>query len=473
MSIRTGNLFHAWLLVFLASMLLLVSGCGNGDSGSFQSNPPTGTVSVHLSDPPTCEVPNGPFKNVYVTIVGVEIHKSANGDESGWVDLAPDLDPTQVDLLSLGAQECFLATLASGTQIEAGQYQQIRLILGDNSVANQVPNNPCGSSANCVVLMDDSVEPLLLSSQAKTGIKIPSGQIAGGKFELGDGEVADLNIDFNACASIVTESIGMSGIPRFRLKPVLHAGEVSLTNNTVSGQLVNSADSTPISGVTAIVALEERDSNQIGRVLMETMTDAQGKFSFCPVPEGTFDLVAAALDGSNNSFAPTVVTGVQAGNAVGDVPMVAQPSPDVAQATVDGQVSSENAGAGVQVDVTLSALQDIGGGTSVTVPVVTQGATVHDTTVDDAACPANTFCFDYSLGLPAANPNVGAVGGPFAQDNTNDPAYSVEGAATQVGTDPPTGTCSSPVQTVGPFTVTAGASSPADPLDFTSCSPPI
>src|SRR5947209_7931465 len=83
-----------------------------------------------------------------------------------------------------------------------GSDQQIRIILAGGNVT--LTNNPCGSMANCVTLTSDTTNtplPLLLSSQAQTGIKIPSGQIAGGQFVVAAGETKDLNIDFNACAS--------------------------------------------------------------------------------------------------------------------------------------------------------------------------------------------------------------------------------------------------------------------------------
>ena len=67
--------------------------------------------------------------------------------------------------------------------------------------------------------------PLLLSSEAQTGIKIPSGQIAVGAFTIAAGQTKDLDIDFLTCVSIVQEGNG-----QYRLKPVLHAGEVSTTS---------------------------------------------------------------------------------------------------------------------------------------------------------------------------------------------------------------------------------------------------
>jgi hypothetical protein len=71
------------------------------------------------------------------------------------------------------------------------------VILLDNSKASQVSGNKCdSSSANCVVLgSDNSIHALALSSESQTGIKIPSGQLAGGKFTINAGESRDLNID--------------------------------------------------------------------------------------------------------------------------------------------------------------------------------------------------------------------------------------------------------------------------------------
>src|SRR5204863_4577369 len=76
-------------------------------------------------------------------------------------------------------------------------------------------------------------------------------QIAGGKFTIAAGQSADLDIDFNACASIV--KAGASG--KFLLKPVLHAGEASVNNATIGGTVVDSATGSGIMG--AMVLLEQ------------------------------------------------------------------------------------------------------------------------------------------------------------------------------------------------------------------------
>lgn len=189
-----------------------------------------GAVSVMVSDPATCQAPNGPFSHAYVTITDVQVNVSstASATDGSWVDLTPSLskNPKQVDLLGLANNNCFLASLGDSLQLQAGSYQQIRLILAPNTAT--FTGNACStaSAANCVVLTSDSsVHALNLSSEAQTGIKIPSGQIASGAFTIAAGQTKDLDIDFNTCESIVKEGNG-----QYRLKPVLHAGEVSATS---------------------------------------------------------------------------------------------------------------------------------------------------------------------------------------------------------------------------------------------------
>src|SRR5260370_7196539 len=79
-------------------------------------------------------------------------------------------------------------------------------------------------------------------------MKIPSGQMAGGHFTVVSGQTKDLNIDFDACASIVIQGSG-----QYRLKPVLHAGEVSTTSASINGKLLDKPTTQPIVAGTPIV----------------------------------------------------------------------------------------------------------------------------------------------------------------------------------------------------------------------------
>src|SRR5205085_7224627 len=103
-------------------------------------------------------------------------------------------------------------------------------------VATPSPNHCLGTGGfNCVDSVTQGLELLLLSSQANTGLKIPPGQINGGGIMLVAGQAADINIDFDACRSIIQQGNGS-----WRLKPTLHAGEVDLNNSALSGRIVDS-----------------------------------------------------------------------------------------------------------------------------------------------------------------------------------------------------------------------------------------
>lgn len=468
-----------WPVAALLAAALLASACGSNSQEVSKQQAGTGTIRVTLSDPPTCAAPAGPYSNVFVTVREVLIHRSSTADnnDGGWISLTPDLkvNPKQIDLLG-GGQTCVLAQLGVA-QVEPGTYGQIRLILVANNAANGIANNQCGNAANCVVLAaDQSVHTLLLNSQDITGIKIPPSRIAGEKIELAAGETLNLNIDFNACASIVRQ--GTPLVPAtvaYRLKPVLHAGEVASTGQSIAGRVVDGATQAPISGGNTVVTLQQKDEDGISRVVMETLADSTGGFSFCPVPEGTYEVVAVAVDGSNTAYAATVVTGVQAGNALGNIPLLAVTSDNKAPASVTGQVTSANGGP-VAVDVVLSALQAINGSDFVTVPLATQSkATANLATASGATCAAGTACAEYTLALPAANPNVGAfsAGGTTFAQGAGTPKYTVEGAAFSTSTGEPT--CSPSRVKVdktsadADLEVQSGVSTTAKTIAFTGC----
>src|SRR5258708_30930129 len=105
--------------------------------------------------------------------------------------------PQQIDLLGQASNQCFLASLGSTQQLQPGKYQQIRIILSDNSpsvVNKTLPTNLCSNgAANCVVLNDGTVHTLELSSEATTGIKIPPAQIANGGLTVAAGDTQHLH----------------------------------------------------------------------------------------------------------------------------------------------------------------------------------------------------------------------------------------------------------------------------------------
>ena len=450
--------------------LFFFFGCSGGDKAA----PAGANVNVRISDPATCSGPAGAFSHIYVTITDVRI--SASNGDSGWIDLTPSLaqNPQQIDLLGQANNQCFLATLGATTALQPGSYQQIRIMLADNSTA--VANNVCGATANCVMISSspNTALPLLLSSEAHTGIKIPSGQIAGGQFSIAAGETKDLDIDFNACESIVAQGNG-----QFRLKPVLHAGEVSLTSTSINGTAVDSVTNQPITGGNTVVALEQKDGSGVDRVVMQAVTDNSGAFSFCPVAAGTYDVVIGAVSGTQVAYAVTVITGVQPGNTLGFVPVVAQTGMNTSPASITGQVTTSTGSAATTADISITALQPITSLVMVTVPLAGQSATsAHLTTAPNASCPTNTDCATYTMMVPAMNPSVGA----FAAAASQTPApplagpvsYTIDAFAfmTDGSSTPdcsPSEVKTSSTSSNVPLTVTSGQSSTAATLTFSGC----
>ena len=441
-------------LIIVACAIVLIS-CGGGQAG---------TVNVSMSDPTTCAAPSGPYRHVYVTVSDVLIHQSASAsaNDSGWHDLTPKLkdNPVQVDLLGV-SQQCFLAMLGS-TGIQPGHYQQVRVILASNNAT--VANNKCGSSANCITLTSDPLNtpiPLQLSSESQTGIKIPSGQLAGGEFVIGSGETKDLNIDFNACASLVLQGNG-----NYRLKPVLHAGEVSTqtTATTITGTIIDSSTLQAVAGGNTIVALEQNDGNGIDRVIMEATAASNGAFSFCPVPAGTYDLVAVAVNGSGNTYSATVISGVKPGDSVGTIPLTNAGLPS----SITGQITSVGNSGAVSIDLSVAALQSAGNNLLVTIPLAQQSAATASLTT--ASC-GNIDCANYTLSVPGANPAVAAFTtmNPVPATPAGPPVNYIIDAQAFVPGMAGQQDCTSPDLQTSALTVTAGASTPAPDINFAGC----
>jgi hypothetical protein len=397
-------------------LLAIVLNCGGGGGGG--SNAPladTGTVNLSLTDPPICKNPNGSFDHIWVTITRVMAHVSEDADfdhDAGWINLVDLRDqPMQIDLLDLDSTTCLLTQLGSTSGLPAGHYQQIRVLLLSNNPKPKEPVpslNKCdGSGFNCVVPANGTPEELSIGSADRTGIKIPSGQIAQGKFVIPAGQSVDLNIDFDACRSIIKQGNG-----NFRLKPVLRASEVSLNKNAISGRIIdNTGQPIPL----ALVAVEQKDSNNVDRIIVQKFTGLDGRFIFCPLPSGqTFDIVAVAITGKA-AYNATVTLNVPVDTAMGDIPLVPESG---LPAIIKGQVTTTTSNQETSADIALSALQPtkpLGGGSSliVTIPVL-NGSTHSVTTESDAGCPTGTDCANYELLVPSSNPKVGVFGQPYA-----------------------------------------------------------
>ena len=463
------------ILTMAAIACIIVACSSTSTSTSTGSGSSMAQVNVQISDPATCQSPSGPFAHVYVTITDVKANTSstAGDNDSGWIDLTPNLSkaPMQVDLLGQANNNCFLATLGDAQQLQPGSYQQIRLILAPNSAS--VTNNACGSSANCVVLASDSsVHALQLSSEAQTGLKIPSGQIASGAFTVSAGQTEDLDIDFITCESIVHEGNG-----QYRLKPVLHAGEVSTTSTSINGKVLDGVSGNPVNG-TVMVAVEQKDANGIDRVQRATLAGADGSFVFCPLPSGSYDVVVVGTRSDGAIYEPSIITGVSVGNTTGTVDLFALSSAALSASTLNGTVTSQNSSnAGTVADVELSVLETVNSVTY-TIPLAPTSTQNSATLAIETAapggtltCPANTDCANYSLAVSSGAANVGAwsANGTTLNGNVTLATYKIDAAAF-VPSSGGVVDCTPSELTTNAFTLTAGGSTVSvDALAFTAC----
>jgi hypothetical protein len=470
------------IIMIVAFAAALVS-CGG--SGSSMPNGGTGTVHVSITDPPSCKFPNGDFQHIYVTIRSVQAHTSATADDntSGWQELAPQLNtqPMQIDLLAERQTACLLTTLGSNTALPAGTYQQIRLLLvaNDGGGGPAPAMNACGNQGfNCAVLQDESVHELLLSSQANTGLKIPPGQVEGGPITVAAGQDVDLNIDFNACASIIQQGNG-----KFRLKPVLTAGQVGTNRTGISGQVVDSATMQPIAGGTVLVALEQQNVSHTDVIFAESAADSAGNFNFCPLPTGaTFDVVVVAINGAGVAYNATVAVGVPGGTNLGAIPLVAEVG---GPATFQGFITATAGSVAATIDASVSALQTftLPGGAMLTATIPAEAHSISALSVESNSncplmAPPNSNCAQYTLIEPASNPSVGVFSSgkiTYSIPASGDVLYSI-GASALIPLSGGSTDCTQPTKTTNmdtngnPLKALPGTTVTPKDIDFAGCS---
>jgi hypothetical protein len=224
------------------------------------------------------------------------------------------------------------------------------------------------------------------------------------------------------------------------------------------------------------VALEQKDaSTGIDRILMRTAAGNDGSFVLCPVPQGTYDLVAVGIDGANVSYSAGVETGIQSGQLAGKVPLV----PGSQQGTLEGLITSQGTGMnplGVSLAVQAGALQQIAtSGATITVPLLPSQSPYNEAmlTTNGSSCTPGANCAPFAMQLPTSAPNVVACSeqtAQFKQGHGSAPGYTAESGASTPGTGGaaacPAGTQQAPN---GPVVVGSGETSMTSAISFTQC----
>ncbi|MBS0339832.1 MAG: DUF4382 domain-containing protein [Proteobacteria bacterium] len=354
-----------------ACALVLLAACGGGGggdggiggSGATASN---GTMRVSMTDAPTCG-----YDAVNVTVNSLRVHQSSDAPDSasGWVDI-PLAHPQRVDLLTLTNGVLFPL---GETPLPAGKYQQMRLVLADNTSAFPLAN---------------SVKP---TGGAEVPLDTPSAQQSGLKLNMNvdvpAGQVVDAVLDFDACKSVVKR--GNSG--KYNLKPVITV--IAVVNN--GGQRVEGWVDPALAGTGTLVSVQAQ-----GLPVKTSIPDGTGRFALFPVPVGSYTLVVTAPN-----RATAVVTGVPV--------------------TADGVTSIGSTS--VRVNPPVSTMRNVVGTVSpATGTVRATQALSGGPTVEVASPPVDAADGSFAMSLPIAAP----IRAPFV---ANAPSFGFAADAAVAG----------------------------------------
>ncbi|MEE8328965.1 MAG: DUF4382 domain-containing protein [Thermodesulfovibrionia bacterium] len=268
---------HLWNWLFFSSLILILIGCGgsgsNSTAGSTLPIEGTGTLSLSLTDATTNE-----YKAAYVTIEEVQVHMADGEPENGWQVVAtPNKTFNLLELVN-GIKENL-----GITELEAGHYTQMRLIIGDTPDDGINILSELHPYANYIIQSDNETKELKIPSGYNTGIKIVHG------FDINEGEITELILDFDASKSIV--KAGKSG--KWLLKPTIKVIGTQ-ENSIVSGIITDAGSLELLEGVLVTAQIYNPDAvDKKDEVVIEasTITDENGEYKLFLLP-GTYNIVA-------------------------------------------------------------------------------------------------------------------------------------------------------------------------------------
>ncbi|MFI5351730.1 MAG: carboxypeptidase-like regulatory domain-containing protein [Candidatus Binatales bacterium] len=439
------------------------------------------------------------------------------GEESS-IDLTPGLKPTQVDLRhapNAPSQGCFVApafatTLTGNETVPGGTYQEVDLILDLNGSGSAPSKNACNKGKcklgpnvyNCVIDSTEKCRQLNMGPEAGTGIPIPADvALVGGHDKL----AIDINAGFAVAPSeFVADQYDFKPNSTTDLQAFVEGANPVVSGKvvdaTLGGSTITPHKGRPVSD--AGVWLEQQDgievpvqgggSNQIESLIRTTMTNGQGAFRFCPVPNGSYDLVSDASKMPHRVPSnATIAGGVNVSNSAAAtglvIPLIPQTGGN-SEALADGVVHTMNTSA-TGDDVTFLGEQPFINKSGETVqaliplfrsdhtpPITTTTSDgTHPVPFEDCApagCGGDPNCACYVFAGPNGNPIVGSA-------NTTGSGYSlsIEGANVTYGIDARSNAfdnsaqvCSPSQQDTPAFTINQTETSTAVPaLFFNSC----
>ncbi|MFZ5572694.1 MAG: DUF4382 domain-containing protein [Thermodesulfobacteriota bacterium] len=310
------------VLICLALSLGL-SACSSSSSDSGASGSGGGQLSLSLTDSAAED-----YQAVYVTIQEVRVHpaenapdddSSASGKSGGELETDTTEDDQDDDLeddaswqvVATPEKTYNLLELVNGVMenlgaasLPAGQYTQMRLILGDAPDNAPNLNGQPHPFPQYLLLADGSARELKVPSGYQSGIKLVHG------FTITAGRTTELILDFDAARSIV--QAGKSG--KWLLKPTIKIIGVS-TSGGVGGVVTSEGTpAAPLAG--ALLSAQKPDPGAADdkdkvAVVAATPSDDTGSY-FLNLPAGTYNLVAVKEGYQAACSAVTITSGEDA-----------------------------------------------------------------------------------------------------------------------------------------------------------------
>lgn len=253
------------ILTILVTSFAFTACSSNSGSG-------TGTMQVSLTDAPAA------YDEVNIEITQVLVNKDEDAEEpdddgegnedgeddkNGWYSIMDN--SMTVNLLDYQNG----ATLDLGqTELEAGRYNQIRLMLGDNNT----------------VVVDGETYALVTPSAQQSGYKLNV------QADVEEGQVYDLVIDFDA-----SQSITITGNDRYILRPVLRTVDLE-EQASISGTVL------PLEAEPWVYAIVGEDT--VGT----QPNEENGNFSLVGLDDNTYDVLFAP---TNDAYADSLVEGIE------------------------------------------------------------------------------------------------------------------------------------------------------------------
>ena len=225
------KLFNSFAVFVMLCAAIGLFACDGGGGGG--SSDGSGTVSVGLTDSASDD-----YRAVYVTIADVQICEkdtdNSSDDNCNWRSLeTEDNEPLPIKTYNLLKLVNGVTEAIGEMEFDAGEYNQIRLIIGDTP---ELENNLLGQphdSANYLILSDGSntIKQLKVPSGFQTGIKLVH------PFKVETGKIKELVLDFDAARSVV--KAGKNG--KYILKPTIKVFETA-DKIEVEGSVTDDSD---------------------------------------------------------------------------------------------------------------------------------------------------------------------------------------------------------------------------------------